>query len=410
MDLAPGLNILHVVPYYEQAWAYGGIPRVASALARGLARGGHRVTVCTTDACEAGRRLSRAPAEGNAEDPAGVAVRVFRNVSNSAAYHLQFFTPVGLVSWLRRHAADFDVAHLHGCHHLPGALAARELSRRGVPYLLTPNGTAARIERRRMLKLVFGHTFGREVLSGAARVLAVSESERRVLLGLQVPAERLRVLPNPLDLDEFEPAAAKGKLRARLGLGDRPLVLYLGTLSPRKEVETLVDAFAALGGDARLVIAGNDFGTGRKLHRRVCRVGRQGGILFTGLLRGRERLEALADADVAVYASRDEAFGLVPLEALLCGTPVVVGDDAGCGEVIGATGGGRLVPPGDAGALAAALRQVLAAPGAFRQAATEAAGRVRARYGQALVCTRLAELYDEVAPRAGLHLARVPSA
>ena len=111
MDLASGLSILHVVPYYEQAWAYGGIPRVASALARGLARRGHRVTVCTTDACEAGRRLSRAPSAGDAgdaEDPAGVAVRVFRNVSNSAAYHLQFFTPVGLVSWLRRHAADFE--------------------------------------------------------------------------------------------------------------------------------------------------------------------------------------------------------------------------------------------------------------------------------------------------------------
>ncbi len=135
------------------------------------------------------------------------------------------------------------------------------------------------------------------------------------------------------------------------------------------------------------------------------RVGRQGGIIFTGLLRGRERLEALADADVAVYASRDEAFGLVPLEALLCGTPVVVGDDAGCGEVISATGGGLLVPPGDAGTLAAALRQILAAPGAFRQAAAQAAGRVRARYGQELVCARLAELYDEVAPRARLQLA-----
>jgi glycosyltransferase involved in cell wall biosynthesis len=396
MEPSPGLAILHVVPYYEQAWAYGGIPRVAAALARGLVRRGHRVTVCTTDACEAGRRLSRTAAE---RDPAGVEVRVFRNLSNHAAYRLQLFTPVGLASYLRRHAADFDVAHLHGCHHLPGALAARELSRRGVPYLLTPNGTAGRIERRRAWKLLFDHTVGRHVLSGAARVLAVSESERRSLLALGVPAERLRLLPNAVDLDELEPAPARGRLRARLALGDRPLVLYLGKLTPRKQVETLVEAFAALGGEARLVIAGNDMGMGRKLRRLLRRVERRDGAIFTGLLRGRERLEALADADVVVYASRDEAFGLVPVEALLCGTPVVVGDDAGCGEVIGATGGGLLVPPGDAGALTAALRRILAAPGAFRLAASRAASRVRERFGQAAVCARLLELYDEVTPR-----------
>ena len=46
------LSILHVVPYYEDAWAYGGIPRLAGAMTRGLARRGHHVTVCTTDAAE----------------------------------------------------------------------------------------------------------------------------------------------------------------------------------------------------------------------------------------------------------------------------------------------------------------------------------------------------------------------
>ena len=59
------LRILHVVPYYEGAWAYGGIPRVVPILARSLAARGHRVTVCTTDACDASVRLG-------GERPAGV--------------------------------------------------------------------------------------------------------------------------------------------------------------------------------------------------------------------------------------------------------------------------------------------------------------------------------------------------
>jgi len=62
-------------------------------------------------------------------------------------------------------------------------------------------------------------------------------------------------------------------------------------------------------------------------------------VTITGLLTGSDRLEALADADVAVYASEQEVFGLVALEALLAGTPVVVADDSGCGEIVGALGG-----------------------------------------------------------------------
>src|SRR5690348_13199784 len=104
------LSILHVVPYYEDAWAYGGIPRLAAAMTRGLARRGHSVTVCTTDAAEAGARLRARRGDGNYE---GVRVRVFRNLSNHLAYRWQFFTPVGLRRFLRATAASFDVAHLH---------------------------------------------------------------------------------------------------------------------------------------------------------------------------------------------------------------------------------------------------------------------------------------------------------
>src|SRR5205823_1674272 len=120
--------------------------------------------------------------------------------------------------------------------------------------------------------------------------------------------------------------------RRRFGLPPRPaaaIVLFLGKLTPRKRVDRLVRAFAAITqSNARLVIAGNDMGAERSIRSLVQSLALDTRTTFTGLLRGRDRLEALADADVVAYPSEQEIFGLVPLEALLLHTPVVVSDDS----------------------------------------------------------------------------------
>ena len=391
------LRVLHVTPYFTDAWAYGGIPRLAHSLARGLARRGHQVTVCTTDAHDAVTRLAT-PACARNND--GVEVRTFANASNRLAYHWQFFVPLGLDAYLRRHAASFDVAHLHACRNLPGALAAYHLRRAGVPYVLAPNGTAPRIERRRLAKLAFDLVAGRRVLAGAARVLAVSDAEQAQLRALGVDPDTIRTIPNPVDLDEFAPPVARGAFRRRAGLPAGPVVMYLGKLTPRKRLDVVARAFATLRcRDARLVIAGNDMGSGAATRSLIRALGVEPRTLFTGLLRGRDRLEALADADVVVYPSEHEIFGLVPLEALLAGTPVVVADGSGCGEIIRLVGG-DVVPLGDADALAAAIDRVLDDPPRARAAVAGAAARVRAAYGGEAVCARVEAMYGEMVGRA----------
>jgi glycosyltransferase involved in cell wall biosynthesis len=381
----PPLRVLQVVPYYAEAWAYGGVPRAATALARGLARRGHRVTVCTTDAAEPAARARGLPGED------GVDVHVFPNVSNALAYHLQLFLPRGMDRWLAERAGEFDVAHLHACHNVPTAVAAHRLSAAGVPYVLSPHGTAPRIERRRALKWLFDHTIGRGVLEGAARLLAVSEAECRQLVALGAPRGAITVVPNPVELADFI-AIPRGRFRAARRLTGRRLVLFLGKLTPRKRLDVVIDAFAALGdAEATLVIAGNDLGGGAAARRRAERLGLGARVIFTGLLRGAERLHALADADVVVYPSRDEVFGLVAVEALLSGTPVIVADDSGAGEVVAATGGGLVVAQGDAAALAAAVREVLAAPG--RDQVAEADRRIRAWLASDAIAARVETVY-----------------
>lgn len=389
------MRILHVTPYFESAWAYGGIPRAAACMVQGLMTRGHRVTVCTTDACRPDSRLpapdgAAVPSDGSAD------VRVFRNLSNAAAYHLQFFLPMGLGRYLSSHAGEFDIAHLHGCHHVPGSVAARHLRLANVPYLVTPNGTAPYIERRRTAKRLFDATIGHGMLSGAAHVTAVSVAERKQLLHLGVPAADISVIPNPVDISEFS-NVRRGAFRRRMQIGDdERIVLYLGKLTPRKRLDTLVEAFAGLpASGTRLVIAGNDMGFGRTLQKLIDRFGLQERTILTGLLTGHERLDALADADVVAYASELEVFGIVAVEALLCGTPVVVADDSGCGEVVTEVGGGLVVPPGDPVRLRAAIATILGDLETWRLKAAGAGERCE-RYSSDHVAAALETTYARV--------------
>ncbi len=131
----------------------------------------------------------------------------------------------------------------------------------------------------------------------------------------------------------------------------------------------------------------------------ISELGIEGRTHVTGLLRGRERLEALADADVVVYPSEHEVFGLVPLEALLSGTPVIVADDCGCGDIVSALGGGLVTPLGDVDALASSIDAVLGSSSHWREAAALAGVRVRSAYGHDVVTTELEAVYQALVPR-----------
>jgi glycosyltransferase involved in cell wall biosynthesis len=266
--------------------------------------------------------------------------------------------------------------------------------------VLAPNGTGPRIERRLLAKHVFDIVMGQRILDGAARVLAVSNAEQLQLRSLGIDDSVVRVVPNPIDLDEFSPPASRGEFRRRSALpaaSDAPVVMFLGKLTPRKRLDVVVRAFARLERrDARLVIAGNDMGAGGDTRSLVRSLGLEARTLFTGLLRGRERLDALADADVVVYPSQDEVFGLVPLEALLSGTPVVVAGDSGCGEIVRQTGGGQVIPPGDVDALTRAIGAMLDAPAEWRAATGPAADRIRAAFGEDVVCARIERVYSDM--------------
>lgn len=333
------LRVLHVTPYFPPTWAYGGIPRVVVALGRAQARQGADVRVWTTDAFDA---LSRAPVEA-VRLVDGMEVYTSRLVSNRLAWQQQLFVPTSLPPM-----HDVDVVHLHGHRHLLNFLASRAARAAGIPVVHTPNGTLPRHERKVSIKRVWDALFDGEVPRTADAVVATSRAEVRDLLLAGVRSDRIRRIPNGLVLEEFAELPPRGTFRRERGWGDGPLVVYLGQISPRKGVDHLVSACERLPG-VRLAVAGS--ARGMQLPA--------GSAHYLGTLEGEDRLRLLVDADVLVYASAREVFGLVPFEGLLCGAPAIVGGDCGCGEMIAEAGAGLLVAHGDVDGLAGAIQRLL---------------------------------------------------
>ncbi len=191
--------------------------------------------------------------------------------------------------------------------------------------------------------------------------------------------------------------AARAAARATLGLGqDEEVVGCVANFAPKKGHDVLVDAFAALRArrpSLRLVLVG--FGPSeQEVRAHVRRRGVADATLFTG---DRDDVADLLPAfDVFALASRHEGFGLVVLEAMAAGVPVVATTVDGLPEAVGSDAAGRLVAPGDADALAEAIEEVLADPAAAAQQVEAGAARVEQIRPEAAV-DRLAELYHRVA-------------
>lgn len=209
-------------------------------------------------------------------------------------------------------------------------------------------------------------TYFQLVRSRARRVLVTSDSAKRdVQEHLGVPEDRISVTPLAAD-PRFRPIDDEDAIRAvrrRLGVPERYL-LFIGTSGPRKNLGTLLEAYALLPSSLRaevgLVLSGHLTAHAEELRRRAVELDVLPTVLFTGYLPFGELHHLLCGADAFVLPSRYEGFGLPVLEAMACGVPVIAADTASLPEVVGDAG--LLVSPEDPLALAGTLERLLADP------------------------------------------------
>jgi D-inositol-3-phosphate glycosyltransferase len=311
-----------------------------------------------------------------------------------------------MADWLAREWADRppDVVHAHfWMSGLATLLACRQLAARGrpVPVTAVTFHALGRVKRRHLGDLDPSPPERIEVERRVAReadaVIATCRDEVAELLDDGADPARLHVVPCGVELERFGPLGPRsgpwrpGTVR----------LLSVGRLVERKGVETLVDALALLP-EAELVVAGGPSApdlVGDPHVRRLRAAAERAGVLPRLHVLGRvphdQAAELMRAADLVLTVPWYEPFGIVPLEAMACGTPVVASAVGGMLDTVVEGVSGVLVPPRDPVAVADAVRRLLADPAALARLGVSAANAVSARYSWAAVAEATEHVYRE---------------
>ncbi len=260
-----------------------------------------------------------------------------------------------LVPLLRAIRREFAFDVIDAEFFFPDGPAAVRLGRTlGVPVSIKARG--ADIHHWGMVRSTRGQVL--EAGRAAGGMLAVSAALKRDMVALGLPEARIRVHYTGVDLDRFRPGADRGAAKRALGI-DGPMLLSVGALIARKGHDLAIAALGQLPG-ATLVIVGDGPERARLAAQAVAQ-----GVGDRVRLLGRRPHEALpalaAAADVAVLVSASEGLANAWVEALACGTPVVISDAGGAAELVDRPAAGRIVAR-DAGAIATAVAELLATP------------------------------------------------
>ena len=313
---------------------------VCYSISKKLIQFGHEVTIVTTNF-----ELDEDYAKSMQD--IGVKVIPFKCIFNIKS----FLISPELKNWAELNIKYFDIVVLHTFRSYQNNIIFYYAQKFSIPYIVQANGSVLRIVEKQNLKRLYDLIWGYKLLRNAHKVIAVSKCEAEQYMSMGVKSNKIVIIPNALDSDRFKQLPKKGVFRQKLGIhSDAKMVLYLGRLHKRKQIELLITAFKNVLNDidnAILIVGGpnQDHNYVKDLMKLVKNLDLTDKVIFTGYLD--DILQAYCDADVLVYPAVYEIFGLVPFEAIMSGTIVIVSDDCGCGEFIGDAKCGYLMKSGD---------------------------------------------------------------
>ena len=339
----------------------GGMSVVVSELAGELGRLGHRVDIFTA-------RWSAAEPETRALAAnvrlVGVDIGHHRMLSKNELYPYTGDYAAAIADFTRRQGLRYDLIHSH--YWLSGHVGRMLQNRWKRPHVITFHTLAAvktetgvgPAEPARRL------TLERQLVVDSDGLLVLCEGEKNNLMHYYMAvASKIAIVPGGVDLTRFRPTSAQ-KARRWLKIDpDERLLLSVGRLSPQKGQERIIDALANLGGESncKLVLVGGDGCDDpeqRRLQIMAAQAGLAGRVIFAGSVSHSDLPAYYSAANICVQASHYESFGLVGLEALACGCPVV-STPVGVMADLGRTGFPVMVVDGSSSSLTAGILAAL---------------------------------------------------
>ncbi|MFQ5896807.1 MAG: glycosyltransferase [Candidatus Methylomirabilia bacterium] len=331
--------------------------------------------------------------------------------------HLEEFVD-HLERFIAREGTTYDLVHAH--YWLSGVVGLVLRARWGVPLIQMFHtlgqlkNFAARNATPREPDLRIAEE--RRIIGEADRIVSANPVELAHLVEIYgARPDQIAVIPCGVDTELFRPLDPDAAKTA-LSLGPDPLILYVGRLTPVKGLETLLEAVSDLRREPRhrdlrlLVIGGDtdelDNGHEAFLREQVAALGLENQVHFLGA-QPQERLRLYhAAARMTVMPSYYESFGMVALEAMACGSPVIASRVGGLATTVVDGTTGYLVPEGDPRALASRIAQLLEDEALRQRFGREAIG-MATRYRWAGVAKAICRLYAQVQPAAFRHRAPV---
>lgn len=324
------LRIVHYLRHVQME--SGGVVRLVLDLAALTAKSGHEVALIT-------RNPRDCPPEW-AEHKSGV------HIPNVC--HFAGIPRISSIQRIRTVIDGADVVHIHSLWGLDDALVAGMARQLGRPYVISLHGVLDlwSLSQQPVKKRTYLGTVGRIMLRHAAAVHCTAQEELRQAR-LTAPIKNPVVIPCALDLSPFLSAGAAASTVAPMSYQSRHRLLFLSRLHPKKGLHHLVRAVGKLkvrGFDISLDIAGSGDSDYRSfISREIARLGLRSQVRFLGHVTEPSRSMLLAASDIMILPTSQENFGLVLLESLAAGTPVVTTTGVDIHRELSATGAASIV-------------------------------------------------------------------
>lgn len=229
-----------------------------------------------------------------------------------------------------------DIIHAHGYQVFTTDAALTVSKIKKIPLVLTLHGFPRGFDK--LTHRAYFNLIGKETLKRAKKIISVSRMVAHEFRVIGVPKEKIAIVPNGVDLEEYKQLPTGDLFRKRLDIKENEkVVLTVGRLEKIKGFQYLIKALPSIikeVGSTKLVIAGPDFNYGATLKKLTEETNVQDHVIFYGPINGKEKFEAFSAANIVAVPSLYEGFGMLLLEAMAAGKPLVATNTGAAPEII----------------------------------------------------------------------------